>query len=97
MYSRILAAVAFGMAALAVVVADFCAKGRVEIEGNWFCQPVNAITYTNVGTPGTYDDIVDMASDGTCSWAPKSFSGPLAPLDEEVLLNPSRVTSIYQS
>lgn len=96
MYSRILAVVAIGVAALAVVAADFCASGRVEIEGNWFCQPVNAITYTNVGTPGTYHDVVDMASDGTCSWTPKSFSGPLAPLDEEVILNPNRPTSAFQ-
>ena len=94
MYSKLFAVVAV-LRALAFVNADFCAKGHVEIQGNWFCQPVDAITYSNVGTPGTYQDIIDMSSDGTCSSIPKSFTGPIAPLDEEVNLTPIFATSIH--
>jgi hypothetical protein len=69
--------------------ADFCSQGSTELEGNWFCQPVNAIRYSNVGTPGSYNQVTEMAADGTCSSVPRAFSGPISPLDEEV--NPSLI------
>jgi hypothetical protein len=59
-----------------------------EIAGNYYCDQVNAITYNNVGFAGTYNQITSM--DNTtcaCSSSPVSFSGPLAPLNEEVQLN----------
>jgi hypothetical protein len=96
MYFKLLPVVAVLLTALAFASADFCTKGRVEIQGNWLCQPVDAITYSNVGTPGTYQDIIDMSSDGTCSSISKSFSGPIAPLDEEVNPTPIFATSIHQ-
>ncbi len=97
MLRKFLAVAAVLSAAIVVVGADFCAKGRVEIQGNWFCQPVDAITYSNVGTAGTYNDVTDMASDGTCSSTPESFSGPIAPLDEEVSLPPIFTNSVHRS
>ncbi|KAF4636863.1 hypothetical protein G7Y89_g1231 [Cudoniella acicularis] len=69
---------------LTAVSADQCAAGSKEVAGNWYCQPVEAIKYSNVGSPGTYNQITNMGTDGSCSSTPKSFSGPLAPLDEEV-------------
>ncbi len=66
-----------------LVGADQCSVGAIEIDGNWFCQPVKAIQYSNVGTPGSYNEVVGM-SNGACSSQQKQFSGPLAPLDEEV-------------
>jgi hypothetical protein len=66
---------------------DFCAAGSEEIDGNWYCQAVNAIRYTNVGAQGAYNDIVGMASDGTCASERFEFSGPISPLDEEVRLS----------
>jgi len=66
------------------VVGDLCALGSQEIDGNWFCQAVKGIQYTNVGTPGSYNQVVYMGEDGTCSSRPKSFSGSMSPLDEEV-------------
>lgn len=60
------------------------ASGCSEVSGNWYCNPVDAILYSNVGAPGTYNQVTDMSSDGICSSTPKSFSGPLSPLDEEV-------------
>ncbi|KAF7902776.1 hypothetical protein EAF00_002679 [Botryotinia globosa] len=59
-------------------------SGCSEVSGNWYCNPVDAILYSNVGAPGTYNQVTDMSSDGICSSTPKSFSGPLSPLDEEV-------------
>jgi len=61
--------------------------GRQEIEGNWYCQSVKAIQYSNVGSSGTYKQITNMAADGSCSSTMKQFSGPLSPLDEEVRSN----------
>ena len=76
------------MTTFAGVAADFCAENSFELSGNWYCKAVTAIQYSNVGTPGSYNQIVDMASDGTCSSVPKAFSGPIAPLNEEVTLAP---------
>ena len=67
------------------VLADMCAKGSKEVSGNWFCQVVQAIQYSNVGSPGSYQQITNMNSQtGSCQSQTKSYSGPLAPLDEEV-------------
>jgi hypothetical protein len=72
------------LALVAVVVSDNCAEGAEDIGGNWYCSPVKAIQYTNVGSAGSYRQVTNMAADGTCSSAPKAFAGPLAPLNEEV-------------
>jgi len=76
--------IATAISLLGVVGADLCGMGSQEIDGNWFCQPVQAIQYSNVGIPGTYNQITDMASNGVCSSEPKQYSGPISPLDEEV-------------
>jgi hypothetical protein len=56
-----------------------------EEDGNSYCQPVNAITYTSVGGQGSYNRIIDMDStSGSCSSTPYGYSGSLAPLNEEV-------------
>lgn len=68
----------------AVAVADQCSSGSTLEGGNYYCAAVKAIKYQGVGTPGTYQQITEMKDDGTCSSVPKSFNGPLAPLDEEV-------------
>ncbi|PMD38099.1 hypothetical protein L207DRAFT_61110 [Hyaloscypha variabilis F] len=70
------------------VLADLCAKGKQELGGNWFCQPVQAIQYSNVGSSGSYHQITDMNSQtGSCQYQLKQYSGPLAPLNEEVSLH----------
>jgi len=69
---------------LCPVVGDLCSNGATEIDGNWYCKAVQAIQYSKVGAPGTYSDITGMFPDGTCSAVPKSFSGPISPMDEEV-------------
>lgn len=70
------------------VSADLCSAGSQNINGNWYCQPVHRIHYTGVGSAGTYNKITSMNSqDGSCSSVPFSFSGPNAPLDEDVSLS----------
>lgn len=65
----------------ALVAADGC----VFHEGNYYCNAVEAITYENVGYSGTYKDVVEMNSQTCgCEMKDKSFSGPLAPFDEEL-------------
>lgn len=73
-------------ALLAVAVsADLCDNGSSEYEGNYYCQMVNAITYTNVGGAGSYNKVTNMDSgSGTCSSTPFGYSGSLSPLNEEV-------------
>lgn len=81
--SIILALAAF----FAGVMADRCSSGIAtasESDGNWYCSPVKAIQYQNVGIPGTYHQVTGMIGDGKCSFIENSFSGPLSPFDEEV-------------
>lgn len=56
-----------------------------EDNGNWYCSPVQRISYKGVGTEGSYDRVVGMdAATGQCQFEKQHFSGPLAPLDEDV-------------
>jgi hypothetical protein len=62
---------------------------------------VDAITYTAVGTAGSYDQVVSstMAPScvaNTCNKTPKSVSGPLAPFNEEMTMVFSGPMDLYQ-
>jgi hypothetical protein len=85
MQNKLVLAAATVIVSLTTVGADLCSIGSTEIDGNWYCQPVDAIQYSNVGTPGSYYQVTNMLSDGACTSTPMSFSGPISPLDEEVL------------
>lgn len=64
---------------------DLCSSGSTDDNGNWYCQSVQAITYTGVGGSGTYNKITNMDSNsGSCSSSPFGYSGTMSPLDEEV-------------
>jgi hypothetical protein len=77
--------VAMILALCAGTFADNCNPETLfELDGNEYCTAIQAIRYDNVGTPGTYSQIVEMSPTGQCSSVPKTFSGPLSPLDEEV-------------
>lgn len=54
--------------------------------GNWYCSMVKAITYNGVsGGENKYNKITSMDGDsGSCQSTPFSYSGSMAPLDEEV-------------
>ena len=69
----------------AAVSADIpCPNGGTDSGGNWYCSQVDAITYNGVGAAGSYNRVTSMDSSGSCSSTPFSYSGNVAPLDEEV-------------
>jgi hypothetical protein len=78
---------AAGAALIAGIVgaaAQACASAPAqEINGNWYCQAVSAITYSNFDAPGTYNKVTTMAN-GVCGSTPQSYGGTMAPMDEEV-------------
>ena len=66
--------------------AQACAAGAAsEIQGNWYCFEVTAITYANFPGVGSYEKITDMDADTRdCSSVRYDYSGSLSPLNEEV-------------
>lgn len=71
-----------------VAIAAFSVGANAQcqqIDGNYYCGATHAITYNNVGFSGTYNQITGMDSTTCqCSSNPTSFSGGLAPLNQEV-------------
>ena len=55
-----------------------------EEKGNWYCSEAQAISYSNFGTPGQYQRVSSMGSNGECDFAPQGYSGGMAPMDGEV-------------
>lgn len=72
------------------VAAQACAAGTAsEINGNWYCSPVTAITYSNFPGTGSYNKVTGMdASTGECTQERYTYSGSLSPLNEEVRSTP---------
>ena len=72
--------------------AQACAPGSgtgtaQEINGNWYCSEVSAITYENFPGHGYYNQVTNMDADtGQCSSRTHAYSGSLSPLNEEVSL-----------
>jgi Putative TOS1-like glycosyl hydrolase (DUF2401)/Glycine-rich protein domain (DUF2403) len=63
--------------------------------------PVNAITYTNVGATGSYNQVVTSTVAPTCvanvcDTTPKAESGPLVPFDDEMTMVFSGPMDLYQ-
>lgn len=74
-------------ATISGAAAQGCAPGSAkEIGGNWYCEPVKAITYSDFGSNGTYNKVTNMQG-GTCDSEPYEYSGALAPLNEEVSIH----------
>ncbi len=62
---------------------------------------VVAITYTNVGVPGSYDKVVTATMaptcvSNTCQKSAKAVSGPLVPFDEEMTMVFSGPMELYE-
>jgi Glycine-rich protein domain (DUF2403) len=71
-------------AAISGTNAQACAAGSAkEIGGNWYCDAVKAITYSDFGSTGSYNKITSMDG-GNCQSESFDYSGALAPLDGEV-------------
>jgi Cell wall protein YJL171C/Tos1, N-terminal len=74
--------VAAVLAALHFVAVD---SQCPQIDGNYYCAQTNAISFNNVGFAGSYNQVTNMDSVScACSSTPVGFSGPLAPLNNEV-------------
>jgi hypothetical protein len=72
--------------AIAGASAQACAPNTAHEEGgNWYCQAVNAISYTNFGTPGQYNKVTSFNEGaGSCSSVSTDYAGGISPMDEEV-------------
>ena len=55
-----------------------------EEKGNWYCNRVDAISYSNFGTAGQYQRVTHMGSTGECDFAAQNYQGGMAPMDGEV-------------
>ena len=66
--------------------ADQCGRGSELSGGNYYCQEVKSLQYSNVGHDGSYNEVTQMTG-GACSSKPHAYSGSLAPLNEEVSLH----------
>ena len=73
-------------AAAALVATGASAQASCSEEGgNYYCAPIDAITYTDVGGSGSYGRVVSMDStSGVCQSVPQQYSGNIAPFNEEV-------------
>ena len=103
MKTFILPALLASSAAAAVVgrassSAELCAAGSTEENGNYYCQAVHQVTYSNVGAQaaGVYEEVVNMNTQtGECKKQNKAFSGPMAPFNEPVRgIYPSSILTI---
>lgn len=54
------------------------------IAGNNYCNAVNLVNYNNIGFKGSYNRVTSFNDDGSCSSESQSFSGNLAPLNEDI-------------
>jgi len=73
--------------------ADLCGLGSIDVNGNWYCQEVNGITYTGLEGAGSYQKVTNIdPTSGTCSQSTQQYSGSMSPLDDEVRKNESILT-----
>lgn len=80
-------AAAMVLASAAAVNAGFCADAINE-GGNFFCpNAVKQIKYTGLDGSGKYRAVSKMDSTGTCTFEDKTYSGPIAPFDEELSMH----------
>ena len=71
--------------ATALVSTTSVAADCQNVGGNYYCNSVDAIKYTGVGFPGSYQDVTNMdESSCECSSNSLAFSGTMSPLDEEL-------------
>jgi len=84
-------------AGLAHASIQGCTGSSSLFAGNWYCGAVNHILYSNVGHPGKYKQVTNMAADGSCHTADATFSGPIAPFNEGVSSESSSPKGMIQA
>ncbi|QLL34751.1 hypothetical protein HG536_0H01260 [Torulaspora globosa] len=73
------------LCAASLTALSVAQAGCVMSGGNYYCSETDAVVFSNVGYSGSYKDVTSMdESSGVCLQDTVSFSGSLAPLDEEL-------------
>lgn len=79
---------AAALLATTIYAQDYSQDNCLNDGGNYYCNLVNAITYTSVGGDGSYNKVTSMdPTTGACTNEPFGYSGSLSPLNEEVSLH----------
>ena len=76
----------FAWQASALVAAAFSGVVRSECPmemGNYYCNQIETISYSNFGTDCQYRKVVEMGAGRQCSFANQSYGGGMAPFDGE--------------
>lgn len=72
----------------ALLVAQINAQACSQSGGNWYCNQVQAVEYTNFGSSGTFNQVTSMnENNGQCSFSPSAYSGAMAPFDQELSIH----------
>ncbi|KAF2088235.1 hypothetical protein K490DRAFT_23415, partial [Saccharata proteae CBS 121410] len=80
-------AVVAALASSAAAMTNGCTDGAEDASGNWYCEPaVTKIKYTGVGGTGSYQKVTNIDSSEACTYETQSYSGSLAPYDEEIAI-----------
>jgi len=56
-------------------------------KGNDYCNQIEALSFSNFGTAGQYEKVVEMGPGGQCGFANQTYQGGMAPFDEEVRIH----------
>ncbi|KAG6231039.1 hypothetical protein E4U34_006579 [Claviceps purpurea] len=64
-----------------------CSGTATNEGGNWYCGAVNQIVYEGIKGAGKFKAVTHMSDSGECHYEDKHYSGPLAPLDEDLSIH----------
>ncbi|KAF2221390.1 putative TOS1-like glycosyl hydrolase-domain-containing protein [Elsinoe ampelina] len=74
--------------AAASLFATASAQACTQSGGNWYCNQVDAVSYLNFGTSGTYDRVTYMNEvTGECKKDKTAYGGAIGPFDEELSIH----------
>lgn len=72
-------------ASVGLVSARGADSSCTNIIGNYYCNEVSQVQYTNIGFQGSYNEVIGFNTDScTCDSKPVKFTGSLAPFDQEL-------------
>ncbi|CAM1504307.1 Fc.00g018980.m01.CDS01 [Cosmosporella sp. VM-42] len=71
----------------ATALTQQCSGTAVDEGGNWFCGAVKQIMYEGIVGSGSFKGVTNMGENGQCDTADVPYSGPLAPLDQDLSLH----------
>lgn len=79
---------------MAAALTQQCSGAAFNEGGNFFCGAINHILYQGIGGSGNYEEVTHMGPTGECKKTSQSYSGPLAPFDEDVSLYRKRIAGL---